>query len=100
MAIDLHVVGWIREHEPRLLVAHEPRERRRIASVAAEELVVAEEPQVSAPRDGRLIVALLGQPVCRVLLRLFALASMMRSISAVAKPVTSRSKWVSIEERC
>ena len=26
MAIDLHVVGRIREHEPRLLLAHEPDE--------------------------------------------------------------------------
>ena len=36
--------------------------------------MVAEEPQVSAPRDGRLIVALFGQPVSRVFLCLFALA--------------------------
>ena len=38
VAVDRHVVGRIGEHELRLLLAHEPGERRRIAGVAADQL--------------------------------------------------------------
>jgi hypothetical protein len=59
--------------------------------------VLAEEPQVSAPRDGRLIVAPFGQPVSRVVLCLLALDQIDLGRREAGDLDV---KQVSIEQRC
>src|SRR5215207_6807612 len=52
MAIDRHVVGWVREDEIRGFSFHQPREALGVPRVAAQEPMTIEEPDVSAPGDG------------------------------------------------
>src|SRR5215216_6305905 len=57
MTVDRHVVGWVREDEIRGFSFHQSCEALGIPRVAAQEPMTIEEPDVSAPGDGRSGVA-------------------------------------------
>src|SRR5262245_9706320 len=54
VAIDRHVVGWIRKHELRLHALHERVVCALVPRIAAIKAVSTEQPEVSTLRNGRL----------------------------------------------
>ena len=90
MTIDRNVIGRIGEHQPRGLAVHQFGIGGLVARICANEPVIPEQPKVAKPGNGLRL--LLRDDVTAVGLRRRRGPSIRRSISAVSKPVISRSK--------